>query len=330
MLLFVLPASTTLAYLFFIHGNNMKRFSIFIFVLLIVSSSLAQNLNRTIIVDGIQRQYIIHLPPAFNTLIKVPVIFALHGGGGTAKSAVSFYDLEPLADKNNFIIVYPDAVNKAWKIPGMATRVKGADTSVNDLHFMNVLLDTMIAEYKADPQKIFLTGISRGAMFSFYLAGAMNERVAAIAAVSGGISQTQFPTYSFQRPIPVLMINGTRDPLVSYEGGYGKLNRRNKGNEDADLVPAEKLLQKIVTMDHCNTNSQTVVLPDSDPSDGCTETEYIYNGNDVTVDFIKIENGGHTWPGGTQYLPKFLIGRLCRDFNASQKIFDFFMDVPKK
>lgn len=308
----------------------MKRLPVFIFVLLIVSSSLAQNLNRTIMVDGIQRQYLIHIPPAFNTIAKLPVIFAFHGGGGTAKSAVSFYDLEPLADKNNFMVVYPDAVNKAWKIPGMATRVKAADTTVNDLHFMNVLLDTIIAEYKADPQKVFLTGISRGAMFSFYLADAMNERVTAIAAVSGGISQTQFPSYSFQRPIPVLMINGTKDPLVSYDGGYGKLNRRNIGNEDADMVPAEKLLQKIVKLDHCNTNAQTVVLPDSDPSDGCTETECIYNGTAVTVDFIKIENGGHTWPGGTQYLPKFLIGRLCRDFSVSQKIFDFFISVSKK
>lgn len=330
MILFVLPASTNLAYLFFIPTDSMKLFFIFIFSPLIVSSSLAQNTNRTIMVDGLQRQYIVHLPPAFNTLEKLPVIFALHGGGGTAKSAVSFYGLEPLADKNNYIVVYPDAVNKAWKIPGMATRVKGVDTSVNDLQFMNVLLDTMIAEYKADPQKVFLTGISRGAMFSFYLADAINERVTAIAAVSGGISQTQFPTYSFQRPIPVLMINGTKDPLVSYDGGYGKLNRRNKGNEDADLVPAEKLLQKIVELDHCNTIPQTAVLPDSDPSDGCTETEYIYSGNDATVDFIKIENGGHTWSGGTQYLPKFLIGRLCWDFSASQKIFDFFMGIPKK
>jgi polyhydroxybutyrate depolymerase len=47
----------------------------------------------------------------------------------------------------------------------------------------------------------------------------------------------------------------------------------------------------------------------------------------VKVDFIKIENGGHTWAGGTQYLPKFIIGKLCRDFSASEKVFDFFMSI---
>lgn len=327
MLLFVLPVTFNFAYLFFISICNMQRFFIFIYSIFIFSNSLAQNINKTIIVDGLQRQYILHLPPSFNTLTKLPVIFALHGGGGTAKNAVSFYNLESLADKNSFMVVYPDAVNKAWSIPGMATRVKEYDTTVNDLHFMNMLLDTMIAAYKADPKKIFLTGISRGAMFSYYLADAMNARITAIAAVSGGISQTQFKNYSFNKPIPVLMINGTKDPLVNYDGGYGTFNRRNKGKEDADLVPAEQLLQKIVMLDHCNTTAQTIMLPDNDPSDGCTETEYLYDGSDVKVDFIKIENSGHTWPGGTQYLPKFLIGRLCRDFSASRKIFDFFMSI---
>ena len=145
----------------------MKKISISIFYFLIVTSSEAQNINRIITVDGLQRHYIIHLPPSFNSLKKLPVIFALHGGGGTAKGSVPFYNLEPLADKNNFIIVYPDAVNKAWSIPGMASRIKGLDTTVNDLHFMNALLDTMIANYKADPAKVFCTGISRGAMWHF-------------------------------------------------------------------------------------------------------------------------------------------------------------------
>ncbi|MGH2563864.1 MAG: alpha/beta hydrolase family esterase, partial [Ginsengibacter sp.] len=215
----------------------MNRLSFFIFYLFTFLFSNAQNTDKKIIVDGLQRQYIIHLPPAFNALNKLPVIFALHGGGGTARGAVPFYNLETLADKNNFIVVYPDAVNKAWNIPGMTSRVKGHDTTVNDLNFINTLLDTLITDYKADPAKVFLTGISRGAMFSYYLAEAMNARVTAIAAVCGGISQTQLPGYSFKNPVSVLMINGTKDPLVRYDGGYGTLNKRNEGNEDADVVP---------------------------------------------------------------------------------------------
>lgn len=304
----------------------MKKIKLSCFCFFIVASSFPQNINRTILVDGLQRTYIIHLPPAFGTAQKMPLIFALHGGGGTAKGAIGIYNLEPLADKNNFIIVYPDAIHKAWNIPGMASRVKNPDTAADDAHFISVLLDTMIAHCKADDKKVFCTGISRGAMFSFYLAEALNERITAIAPVCGGISQTMAKTYSLKKPLPVLMINGTADPLVNYSGGYGKMNKRNEGNEDADMLPAEDLVKKIVSLNHCNALPKTMALPDADATDGCTASEYLYDCGDVTVDFIKIENGGHTWPGGTQYLPKFIIGRLCKDFSASKKIFDFFID----
>ena len=300
--------------------------SIIIFCLLILTSAHSQNINKTILVDGLKRDYILHLPPSFNTAQKLPLIIALHGGGGTAKATVGFYNLEPLADKNNFIVVYPDAVNKAWNIPGMASRVKRLNTDVDDVKFISTLLDTMIAHYKTDDKKIFCTGISRGAMFSYYLADALNSRITAIAPVCGGISKTMEATYSFKKPIPVLMINGTADPLVNYNGGFGRMNKHNNGNDEADLLPTETLLNKIVLLNECDVKPAITQLPDVDASDECTETEFVYNCNNVKVDFIKIENGGHTWAGGTQYLPKFLIGRVCKDFSASQKIFDFFLN----
>ncbi len=304
----------------------MRRncFSIAICLLSILSAS-AQNTNRQMKVNGLMRSYIVHLPPAYSNLQKLPVIFALHGGGGTAKNAVDFFGLETLADKNNFIIVYPDAINKAWNIPGMTSRVKRLDTPVDDVQFISVLLDTLIAHYKADDTKIYCTGMSRGAMFSYYLADALNARIAAIAPVCGGISKTMAANYSFKKPVPVLIINGTADPLVSYNGGYGKMNGRNEGDEDADLLSTEALINKIVAMNNCNAKPKSFYLPDNDVNDDCTEIEYVYDCSNVKVDFIKVENGGHTWPGGTQYLPKFIVGRVCRDFSASQKIFDFFM-----
>ena len=305
----------------------MNSISIYVFFSLSCSVLHAQNISKTITVDGVQRKFIMHLPPSFDVIGKMPVLFALHGGGGTAKGAVPFYNLESLADKNNFIVVYPDAINKAWSIPGMASRVKRLDTTVNDLRFMNMLLDTMIINYKADSAKVFCTGISRGAMFSYYLAHAMNTRITAVAGICGGISQTQAQTYSLKKPLPVLIINGTADPLVKYNGGYGSLNKRNKGDENADMLATEDLVKKIVLLNHCDATPETFTLPDADADDGCAETEYIYDCGSVKVDFIKINGGGHTWAGGNQYLPKFLIGRLCKDFNASQKVFDFFMSV---
>ncbi|MBV9961532.1 MAG: hypothetical protein JO072_04735 [Parafilimonas sp.] len=146
--------------------------------------------------------------------------------------------------------------------------------------------------------------MSRGAMFSYYLADALNARITAIAPVCGGISKTMASTYSFKKPIPAFIINGTADPLVSYTGGYGKMNKRNEGNEDADLLPTEELVNKIAILNKCNSKPETTALPDANASDECTVTEYVYDCGNNKVDFIKIENGGHTWAGGSQYLPQ--------------------------
>jgi polyhydroxybutyrate depolymerase len=164
-------------------------------------------------------------------------------------------------------------------------------------------------------------------MMSFYLAYKLSRRIAAIAPVCGGISQTIAGDYSFQHSIPVLMINGTDDPLVRYQGGTGKFNKRNAENEDAQMVPAEELLAKIVKLNSCDSRPLVTDIPDIDNSDGCDAVDYLYTCHGVQVEFIKIVNGGHTWPGGPQYLPKFIIGRVCRDFNASEKIFDFFRKI---
>lgn len=306
----------------------MKKFLLITSLLSIfIRSSAQQDIDKTIVVDSLERQYSIHFPPSFNGVEKLPVIFALHGGGSNYRQAIKFYTLNDLADKNGFIIVYPNAVNKAWHMPGISSRVKKLDTTVNDVHFISVLIDTLIANYKADSKRIFCTGISRGGMFSFYLADKLSSRIAGIAPVCGGISITTGNGYTFSKPMPVLMINGTDDPLVKYNGGVGKFNKRNEDNEDAEMIPVEELLAKIVKLNNCNSVPSILNLPDTDMDDGCTATETIYNCNSVKVDFIKVINGGHTWPGGSQYLPKFLIGKVCRDFSASEKIIDFFSSI---
>jgi polyhydroxybutyrate depolymerase len=319
--------SENVYFYFNLTGMKIKTFYSVILLLTIHFSFAQQDLDKSITVDNRQRQYLIHLPPSFNSLTKLPVIFALHGGGGTYKNTIKFYNLDKLADENNFIIVYPNAVNKAWTMPGITSRRKVSEKNVDDVKFISVLLDSLIANYKVDSLHVFCTGISRGGMFSFYLAYTLSERITAIAPVCGGISRTIAGDYSFQHPTPVLMINGTKDPLVSYTGGTGKFNKRNAENEDADMLPSEELLAKIVNLNNCNATPVVTNMPDIDETDGCDAIDNLYSCNNAQVEFIKIVNGGHTWPGGSQYLPKFIIGKVCRDFKAEEKIFEFFMKI---
>ncbi len=288
------------------------------------------DIEKTITVDGREREYIIHLPPGYQNQNKLPILFGLHGGGGTNKNTIPFYNLNCLADKNNFIVVYPNAIAKSWTIPGFSTREKGADSTVDDVHFISVLLDTIIRHYKGDSTKVFTTGISRGGEFSLYLAYKLSKRITAIAPVCASVPKSVLSYYSFNHSTPVLVINGTDDPLIKYDGGYGKYLRTDEPGEGFDMASTNDLIKKIVSIDSCNVNGTLTGMPDNDPDDGCIAQKIEYRCGNTNVTLIKIINGGHTWAGGKQYLPKFIIGRVCRDFNAEDEIFNFFLEVINK
>lgn len=309
--------------------NPTKKYAFTTFVLCVIFySSHAQNdLYKTVTVDGRQREYIIHLPPNYRNTAKLPVLFGLHGGGGTYENTIKFYNLNDLADKNGFLVIYPNAIGKSWTIPGFSTRAKGNDSTVDDVHFISVLMDTVVQHYKGDSTEIFTTGISRGGEFSLYLAYKLSSRIRAIAPVCANVPKSVLKSYSFSHPTPVLLINGTDDPLIPYNGGFGKYLRTNEPGEGFDMSSTDDLIKKITSLDSCNIKPVVTDMPDNDPDDGCTATKYQYNCGAVNVTLIKVINGGHTWAGGKQYLPKFIIGKVCRDFNAEDEIFNFFLSV---
>jgi polyhydroxybutyrate depolymerase len=288
------------------------------------------DISKTITIDGRQREYIIHLPPSFQSISKLPILFGLHGGGGTDENTIKFYNLNDLADKNGFIVIYPNAIGKSWAIPGFSARSKKADSTVDDVHFISVLLDTIIHYYKGDSTKVFTTGISRGGEFSLYLAYKLSSRIRAIAPVCANVPKTVLKNYSFAHPTPVLLINGTDDPLIKYDGGYGKYLRTDEPGEGFDMASTDDLIKKITLLDSCKASPAITNMPDNDPDDGCTAIKNEYTCGGINVTLIKVVDGGHTWPGGKQYLPKFIIGKVCRDFNAENEIFSFFLSTINK
>lgn len=282
-----------------------------------------KNISKTIMVDGKNREYIIHLPKNFDSLKHIPIIMALHGSGGKSEGTQKLYKLDEPADKYGYIVIYPQAIYKNWNIPGISAYGE-IDSAANDVHFISVLIDSTAKFYKGDSTHVFATGISRGGKFSLYLAYKLNNRIKAIAPVCGGIPKNMEQQFTFNKPVPVLIINGVADPLVNYNGGYGKLNTGQHIGPGFDMLPTEELVNHLITINHCNPAPvATTNIPDKDPSDECTAVRYIYKG-DAPVEFIKINGGGHTWPGSFQYLPKFMIGNTCKDFSAADEIVNFF------
>ena len=115
----------------------MKKLLLILICMLPFSRVSAIDIDKTITVDGLQRYYIIHLPANYSALKRLSIIFALHGGGGTAKNTVGQYNLNPVADKHDFIVIYPDAMNKSWSMKGISSKVKSNSQDIDDVHFIH-------------------------------------------------------------------------------------------------------------------------------------------------------------------------------------------------
>ena len=238
----------------------------------------------------------------------LPLVIALHGRGGTGRQMERFTHFDDVAAREQFVIVYPDAIDHHWN-----DARQGMDSGVDDAAFIAALIDEMAAQHHIDRRRVYVTGISNGGMMSYTLACTLSDRIAAIAPVAGDLPSAPCRP---ARPISVLAINGTDDPLVPYTGGTA-----GRGGE---VLSAQASTDLFAMSAGCAAPTSTLE-PDTVPSDGTrTRARHYACPAPLDVELLTIEHGGHTWPGAAQYLPKALIGPVSRDFNASDRIWAFF------
>jgi polyhydroxybutyrate depolymerase len=295
---------------------------ILIFILFLSSGLLSQEKYCEMKVDKTKRTYIKYIPA--NIKQGAPLLIVLHGHGGTGKMMMNHTGFNEIADREKFIVVYPDGIDKGWN-----DFRKEINEKYDDAEFIKELIEKIHVEEKIDTSRIYATGISNGGFFSLYLANKLNGRITAIAPVTANLPEKLYNIYKLEKPVSLMLINGTKDPLVPYDGGkIGFKNGKSRGN----AVSTDKTISKFVSLNNCNTVPKEEQFKDTDPDDDCTAVKYTYTGglNNSEVVLIKVINGGHTWPGGSQYLPIFVVGNLCKDFSASEEIWNFFKGKKKE
>jgi polyhydroxybutyrate depolymerase len=179
-----------------------------------VISSTAQ-INATMEFEGVIRSYIYYIPDSAPDDEPLPLVFALHGFTQNASQMMNGSRFNEVADTAHFIVVYPNGINNAWNTN---TGLPGGSTA-NDIGFINALMDTLILNHKADPNRIYTCGFSNGGFMSHALACQSGHRFAAIASVAGTMTNGTFNNCSPSVPIPVMQIHGTTDAIVNYNGG---------------------------------------------------------------------------------------------------------------
>jgi polyhydroxybutyrate depolymerase len=282
----------------------------------------------SMIIGGSKRTWLIHFPETMDKTKPLPLLIALHGGGGTGHDMIrlTLGGFNTLADKNGFLVVYPDGIDKHWN-DGRISDKPGhqADKRNNDdVGFISSLIDHLVKDLNADPKRVYVTGMSNGAIMSYRLACELSRKIAAIAPVAGNIPENLLHSCSPSMPVSVLAINSVNDPLVPFGGGYvtGPYGLRKLGK----VLSASESVKFWADHDSCSKIPVTDYEPDGDPHDGTRIKREVYgNGENKTeVVLYSIEGGGHTWPGGYQYFNERIIGKTCRDMNANEVIWSFF------
>ncbi len=300
----------------------------FILVCLIVALILlfalhrlrAQDKGEQVESGGQTRTYLVHLPQNYDRAQHWPVVFVLHGGGGQGRGMDFVTHFNDFADRNGVIAVYPDGLTRGWN-DGRVTR-RLAQRTADDVSFISALLDKLESEYSVDSARVYATGISNGGFMSFRLGCELAPRIAAIAPVAAALSVDLAKTCHPARPVPMLMINGTADPLVPYQGG-------DVFAEGGAIFSAEVSAQKWAQMDGCSAAPAAATVPPKSLG-GLTTRMIRYSEckSRAEVELRAIEGGGHTWPGGFQYLPETVIGKTSREFDADEVIWKFFSAHP--
>lgn len=266
----------------------------------------AGTFDQSLEIGGQTRTYRVHIPSVAPPPNGLPVLIALHGGGGNAGVMEAKSGLSQLADQDGFIVVYPNGTGRTSKLLTWdAHNCCGYayENKIDDVGFISALIDQLIANFDVDPTRISVTGHSNGAMMTYRLGCELSDKIAAIAVVAGALNTDSCKP---SRPLPVLMIHGADDDHVPLNGASYS-SARSPSQRDRVDQPLSHAVDTWVEIDQCNpvpTTKTDLTMTVSVYADCAAGTE---------IERVVLANWGHGWPRVDQGAP----------LDASPLIWDF-------
>jgi len=242
---------------------------------------------RTLLHDGETRQYFVYVPVSYNGILKVPLMFNFHGGSGDISSQIDIADMRQIADSAGFILVYPQAL--ADPSDGGSTNwTHKPPTTVDDIYFVQAMIDILVSQYLIDEERIYACGYSNGGEFTFELACRLNNRIAAVGVVARSMYIETYNNCSPTHPTPILTIHGTEDDYdgISWQGV-------------TYYISLDEVNSYWSNYNNTETTPIVVQMPNLSNGDGSTVEYHSYNNGDngTSVGHFKVIGGGHDWPG---------------------------------
>ena len=287
-----------------------------------VRSLSAGNHQFTLRHGGRQRSYIVHVPTGASGAL--PVLLAFHGGGGNAKGFQAYAELDAVADREHFLVVYP---NGTGPFPNRLLTWNAGDNccgyalrnNVNDVGFVMTLLNDLEDRTPIDRRRVYATGHSNGGIFSHRLGAERAGIIAAIAPVAGTLD---LKTLAPARPMPVLEIHSVDDPRALYNGGLGP---PFPGTTSRVLhQPVKAALDRWIVANGCSAQVDSVTDRKSNSGETVELMHWSKCRDGVEVQHWRLTGSGHGWPGKTPTpVGEGLIGPQAKLISAAEEVWKF-------
>jgi len=252
----------------------------------------------------------------------MPLVLVFHGGYGTGAIAARMSDFSGYADREGFLAVYPDGIERSWN-DGRGTTAADPQ-GIDDVGFVAALIDHLAQRFVIDRSRIYAAGMSNGAIFSFRLGCELSDRLTAIAAVSGMMAEAVVPSCAPSAPLSVLVLKGTADPLTPYEGGE---TRKGRGGR---VLSAPETADYWAKRNGC-PGASTIEMLFPVVDDGTTVERATHTGclKGSEVLLYTVKGMGHAWPPADPHVPR-VSGRTSRNIDATSVIWAFFKSHSKE
>ena len=285
---------------------NKIEFNI-ILMLILFQYALGQNFsNETFEFDSNTREYQLYIPSSYSENSLSPLMFNFHGGNGTSQGQIAISDMRDLADENNFILVYPQAIADPTDDGSLNWIFKG-DSDHDDIYFIDALISELSEQYQIDLERVYVCGYSLGGEFVYELLCRLNNKIAAGVAVARTMGQYQYENCNPQHPTAIMTILGTEDYESNYNGVvYDGITY---------YISADDTHQYWADFNNTENNPNETELPNYSNTDGTTVTKRVWENGDscVVVSELRVNGGGHDWPGS--------FGNM--DINSDTEIWNF-------
>ena len=279
--------------------------------------------QRMIIHEGIEREYIIHIPK--NLTEDSPLVFIIHGFTGSAEGISAYSDMNSIAERESFIAVYPQGTKD---INGNTFFNVGYefhdDSTINDVSFIRELVRSLSQEFNLSRKKAFATGMSNGGDMSYLLACTSSDLFKAVAPVAGVLMKGLKDSCELNSPVPVFEIHGTADKISLFEGD---LNNEGGWGAYYDLPSTIDFFAERYQLTNKSVNQ--IISKKSGADYDIFFERHWSDDLEEEVWMYRIEDGRHVWPGiklnwWNNPLAWFYFGSGNEDINASEEVWAFF------